>query len=117
MPRVLVAPAVAAALCLGVLVAAPATAAAQGDDTEFTADETAGDIDRIRTSLLVIAAATGVLLVVYVWHTNPRRRMDVAVRRRAAREQEQMDTLDDAFVLPADADAGPTAPDEDAPEP
>ena len=89
---------------LAVGVAAPAASVAQGADEEFTADETAGDIDRIRTSLYVIAAVTGGLLVVFIWHTNPRRRMDVAIRRRAAREQDQMDSLDDAFVLPGEVD-------------
>lgn len=109
LPRALAAGLLAVVLFVGAVVGAVAGAAAavsaQEDDVEFTADETAGDIDRIRTSLIVIAVATGALLVVYVWHTNPRRRMDVAVRRRAALEQEQMDTLDDAFLLPADAAA------------
>lgn len=105
MSRPLAALSVAAVLWAGVVAADPAVALAQDDSTEFTADETAGDIDRIRVALYAIAAATGTLLVLYIWHTNPRRRMDVAVRRRAAREQEQLDSLDDAFVLPADAEA------------
>lgn len=100
----------AALLIATVLVAGfwsmPVAALAQDADEAFTADETADDIDRIRTSLYVIAAVTGGLLVVYIWHTNPRRRMDVAVRRRAAREQDQMDSLDDAFVLPGDVGDG-----------
>lgn len=88
----------------GALVLGPGAAisAGQSDGEPFTADETAGDIERIRTSLFVIAAVTGGLLVLYIWHTNPRRRMDVAVRRRDAREQEQMDFLDGEFVLPGE---------------
>lgn len=83
-------------------VAAPVAALGQDANEEFTADETAGDIERIQSSLYVIAALTGGLLVIYIWHTNPRRRMDVAVRRQLAREQDQLDSLDDAFVLPGD---------------
>lgn len=85
-----------------VCIAAPVAAVAQDAQEAFTADETASDIDRIRHSLFVIAAVIGGLLVIYVWHTNPRRRMDVAIRRRAAREQDQMNFLDDTFVLPVD---------------
>ena len=101
MRRALAALFITSMLFVGAAVA-PAAAQSEDPDAEFTADETAGDIERIRTALYVIAAVTGGLLVIYVWHTNPRRRMDVAVRRRAAREQEQLDSLDDAFVLPGD---------------
>ena len=101
MRRALAALFITSMLFVGAAVA-PAAAQSEDPDAEFTADATAGDIERIRTALYVIAAVTGGLLVIYVWHTNPRRRMDVAVRRRAAREQEQLDSLDDAFVLPGD---------------
>lgn len=91
-------------LCVASAPAVSATTPAQADDETFTADDAAGDIERIRTSLFAIAAVTGGLLVVYIWHTNPRRRMEVAVRRRAAREIADLESLDDTFVLPADLD-------------
>lgn len=85
------------------------------ESSEFFVDGTETTVDRVRTSLFVIAAVTGGLLVVYIWHTNPRRRMAAAVRRREARELAALDSLDEAFVLPAeldDVDAEPPAVDQ-----
>jgi len=105
---------VALALVVGLLVAStlfvwgPAGSEAAAQDTpvsaEFDAAETEATIDRVRTMLFVIAAVTGGLLVVYIWHTNPRRRMAAAVRRRDARELAALDSLGDAFVLPGELD-------------
>ncbi|MGB1506477.1 MAG: hypothetical protein ACPHDT_13435 [Acidimicrobiales bacterium] len=85
-----------------VVMVAPVEAFVEHGQEGFTADETASDIERIRNSLYIVAAVTGGLLVIYIWHTNPRRRMDVAIRRRTVREQNQMDSLDDTFALPGD---------------
>jgi hypothetical protein len=85
--------------------AAGATPATLGQDAEaFDANETEGTIDRVRYQLLGVAAITGVLLVGYLWHTDPQRRLRVAHRRREDREREAVAALEDEFVLPADAD-------------
>ena len=47
------------------------------DDEVFDENETQGTIDRVRYQLLAIAGVTGVLLVLYVWHTDPQRRAPV----------------------------------------
>ena len=105
--------ALAVALALGVLVlAGPAAATTPNQDPEgdvevdegFDENETEGTIDRVRLQLLAIAAVTGGLLVVYIWHTDPQRRQRVADRRRDDREREGLVALDDEFVLPGDLD-------------
>jgi uncharacterized membrane protein YgaE (UPF0421/DUF939 family) len=89
----------------GAASAAGATPATLGQDAEaFDANETEGTIDRVRYQLLGVAAITGALLVGYIWHTDPQRRLRVAHRRREDREREAVAALEDEFVLPADAD-------------
>lgn len=97
------------ALLLAMVAAGPVSAQATTDSgasdsgaVEFSADETAATIERIRTTLYMIAMATGGLLVVYIWHTNPRRRMGVASRRREASELAALGSLEDGFVLPGE---------------
>ena len=96
-------------LLLAAVAAGPVSAQATTDSgasdsgaAEFSADETAATIERIRPMLYMIAVATGGLLVVYIWHTNPRRRMGVASRRREASELAALGSLEDAFVLPGE---------------
>lgn len=98
----LVALAIASSVLVGAV--APVAAVAQADTEVFDEDETESTIDRVRTQLLVIAAVTGALLVVYIWHTDPQRRLRVATRRRDARERAAVAALDESFLLPVDVD-------------
>ena len=109
---------VSAVLCAcTVVVAAPAGAAEavpwQDDpsdsepsdsDDVFDANETEGTIERVRYQLLAVAAVTGVLLVGYIWHTDPQRRLRVATRRREDRERAGVAALEDEFMLPGEVD-------------
>ena len=97
---------------VAVLGAMPAGAVVepQQSDEGFDANETEGTIERVRYQLLGIAAVTGVLLVGYVWHTDPQRRQRVATRRREDRERAAVAALEEDFVLPAEiADEPPDA--------
>ncbi len=105
------------ALALGLpTLAGPAAATTPNQDSEgddgvvedegFDENETEGTIDRVRLQLLAIAAVTGGLLVVYIWHTDPQRRQRVADRRRDDRERVGLVALDDEFVLPGDLEDG-----------
>lgn len=80
----------------------PVLAQDAGDD--FDANEAQGAVDSVRRSLIGIAIGTGVMLVLYIWHTDPRRRFEVATRRRERREAEQRLGLEEEFVLPSEAD-------------
>ena len=44
-------------------------------------EDTSATVQRIRRDLLLVAGFTAVGLVVYVWHTNPTRRVRVAAER------------------------------------
>ncbi|MEM7140540.1 MAG: hypothetical protein AAF548_05845 [Actinomycetota bacterium] len=46
-------------------------------------DETSDTVRRIRRDLLVVGSITGVALVIYLWHTSPRRRLRIAADRLA----------------------------------
>ena len=96
-------------LACALTVSAPAGATAgiaqQGDEA-FDANETEGTIERVRYQLLGVAAITGALLVGYIWHTDPQRRLRVATRRRENRERAAIVALEDEFVLPSEADLG-----------
>jgi hypothetical protein len=97
------------AVVLGALLAPSHAAAAapnlaQDSGDEFDADEAQGTVDTVRRALIGIAIGTGAMLVLYIWHTDPRRRFEVATRRRERREAEQRFGLEDEFVLPADID-------------
>ena len=80
---------VAAVLGFGPASASSAFAPSQDLETDegFDGNETEGTIDRVRLQLLGVAAITGALLVVYIWHTDPERRRRVALRRRDRRER------------------------------
>lgn len=96
---------VVAASVLSVPAAAGGAVPVQ-DDGVFDANETQGTIERVRYQLLGIAAVAGALLVGYIWHTDPQRRLRVATRRRDARERAAIEALDDEFMLPVDAEDG-----------
>ena len=96
-------------LACALMVSAPAGATAgiaQQDDEAFDANETEGTIERVRYQLLGVAAVTGALLVGYIWHTDPQRRLRVATRRRENRERAAIVALEDEFVLASEADLG-----------
>ncbi|MEM9520435.1 MAG: hypothetical protein AAGA37_14035 [Actinomycetota bacterium] len=78
--------------------------AAQDADSGFDENETESTIERVRYQLLGIAGVTTVLLVGYVWHTDPERRRRVAERRRDDQERAGVVALDEEFVLPIDVD-------------
>lgn len=101
--RLVVALAIGLLLAVGVGVG-PATGQAPADPAplEVDTEETAATVDRIRERLYLIAAGTGALLVVYIWHTNPRRRFLAHERRREARELAALDALEEVFVLPGE---------------
>ena len=94
-------------------VGAPGAAQVESDGAEdevFDANETESTIDAIRYQLWGIAGITGVLLVLYVWHTDPARRQRVADRRQSKRELAAATALEDMFVLPGEIDEQPADP-------
>lgn len=105
-------------LAVGLWGAMVAPVAAQDTDTEaFDENETEGTVDAVRYQLWGVAAITGALLVVYIWHTDPARRQRVADRRRADNELADVLALEDQFVLPSEfageLDELPDDPDAD----
>lgn len=74
---------------------------------EFDGRTTEGTIDRVSNTLVGIAIGIGVMLVIYIWHTNPHRRVRVATRRRDRKEQLLQAELEDEFVLPTEVDDHP----------
>lgn len=72
----------------------PATAVqldpAQEVAEPFDGQATEGTIRRVRVTLLSIAGALTVALVVYFWHTMPSRRLRVATRRAERRRAEPL---------------------------
>lgn len=68
------------------LVALPAVAAAQQDTAAFDGRSTQDTVRVVVGSLVGLAGVVFVLLLVYVWHTSPRRRLRVALRRLDAEE-------------------------------
>lgn len=93
---------------LGALIAiaspgvATASTFAQDSADEFDSSEAQGTVDTVRRALIGIAIGTGVMLVLYIWHTDPRRRFGVASRRRERQEVAQRIGLEDEFVLPGE---------------
>ncbi len=79
---------------LGAALLVPVAAVAQDSvdadsavlGSEFDTRMTEGTIERVSNTLLIIAASTGFMLVLYIGHTSPRRRVRVANRRRNRRE-------------------------------
>ncbi len=85
--------------------AQPAQSSDEGEvvDTSteiFDENESEATIRWVTRALVGIAAGTGFLLVIYIWHTNPRRRLRVATRRRERRESNRRQGLEDEFLLP-----------------
>lgn len=85
-------------------VAAASPILGQDSSDDFDANEAQGTVDTVRRALIGIAIGTGVMLVLYIWHTDPRRRFEVATRRRERREAEQRFGLEDEFVLPGEVE-------------
>jgi len=87
-------------------IASPGVAAAptlaQDSADEFDSNEAQRTVDTVRRTLIGIAIGTGVMLVLYIWHTDPRRRFGVANRRRDRQEVTQHIGLDHEFVLPGE---------------
>ena len=110
---------VAAVLGFGPAPASSAFAPSQDLETDegFDGNETEGTIDRVRLQLLGVAAITGALLVVYIWHTDPERRRRVALRRRDRRERAALQAFDGEFVLPSDLDEASGHVDPPSPHP
>ena len=54
---------------------------AQPDSEIVRDDETSDTIQEIRRNLLLMAAAVGVALLIYLWHTSPSRRFRLATAR------------------------------------
>ena len=81
---------------------AAATTHAQISGDEFDSNEAQGTVDAVRRALVGVAIGTGVMLVLYIWHTDPRRRFEVAGRRRERQEAKQRIGLEDEFVLPGE---------------
>ena len=110
---------VAAVLGFGPASASSAFAPSQDleADEGFDGNETEGTIDRVRLQLLGVAAITGALLVVYIWHTDPERRRRVALRRRDRRERAALQAFDGEFVLPSDLDEASGHVDPPSPHP
>lgn len=70
----------------------------------FDENESEATVEWVTRALVGIAAGTGLLLVGYIWHTSPRRRLRVATRRREDREASRRVGLEDEFVLPVELD-------------
>jgi hypothetical protein len=99
-------------LGLALVMAVSIPAAAQDDPSGEPADEvevfdeneSEATVEWVTRALVGIAAGTGLLLVGYIWHTSPRRRLRVATRRREDREASRRVGLEDEFVLPVELD-------------
>ncbi len=74
------------------------------DADVFDENESEATIEWVTFTLVGIAVCTGLLLVLYIWHTSPRRRLRVATRRRERRDEGRQLDFDDEFLLPADVD-------------
>lgn len=57
---------------------------AQPESSVVRDEDTSATVRRIRRDLIVIAGFTSLALLVYVWHTNPARRVRIASARAAA---------------------------------
>ncbi len=86
--------------------------AAAAETDIFDENESESTIRWVTRALVGIAAGTGLLLVVYIWHTSPRRRLRVATRRRERREASRRLGLEDEFVLPDEVGGEPGDRDE-----
>ena len=112
---------------LAMVVAVSIPAGAQDDPSgdpaveveAFDENESEATVEWVTRSLVGIAAGTGLLLVGYIWHTSPRRRLRVATRRREDREVSRRVGLEDEFVLPVeiDEDSGVVVESKDSIEP
>lgn len=54
---------------------------AQPDSAVVLDSETSDTVRRIRRELVTVGAVAAVALLVYLWHTSPRRRLRVAARQ------------------------------------
>ena len=111
-------------LLMATAIVASAPAQAQDDTPReppveadvFDESESEATVEWVTRALVAIGAGTGLLLVGYIWHTSPRRRLRVAIRRREDREASRRLGLEDEFVLPVEVDdqaglvADPEAP-------
>jgi len=59
-----------------------------GDENDFDGRSTQDTVRLVVGSLIAIAVGTAVMMVVFVWHTSPRRRLRVATRRAERRRAE-----------------------------
>lgn len=59
---------------------------AQPDAAVVIDDETSDTVRRIRRELVFVGVVSSAALLVYLWHTSPRRRLRVASRRLHATE-------------------------------
>jgi hypothetical protein len=84
---------------------AAAAIPAQISGDEFDSNAAQDTVDTVRRALIGMAIGTGVMLVLYIWHTDPRRRFEVAGRRRERREATQRIGLEDEFILPGEIEA------------
>jgi hypothetical protein len=68
------------------------------DEDEFDGRSTADTVRVVVGSLIAVAGATAILMLVFIWHTSPRRRFRVANRRAERRRAEVTSDEDDMAV-------------------
>ena len=71
------------------------------DEDEFDGRSTADTVRVVVGSLIAVAGATAILMLVFIWHTSPRRRFRVATRR-GERRRSQLASDEDDMALDDD---------------
>ena len=64
------------------------------DEEEFDGRTTADTVRLVVGSLIAIAIGTALLMLMFIWHTSPRRRFRVATRRAERRRAEAASDVD-----------------------
>ena len=58
------------------------------DEEEFDGRSTAATVRLVVTSLIAVAGVTAIMMLMFIWHTSPRRRFRIATRRAEQRRSE-----------------------------
>ena len=79
---------------------------AVADDDEFDGRSTADTVNIVVGSLIAVAGGTAFLMLMFIWHTNPRRRLRVAIRRAERRRAKVAQNEDESEDVGDHGNAG-----------
>ena len=79
---------------------------AVADDDEFDGRSTADTVNIVVGSLIAVAGGTAFLMLMFIWHTNPRRRLRVATRRAERRRAKVAQNEDESEEVGDHGNAG-----------